>query len=520
MPEMEEINQEDKKRLAEFLAVAAQFHLGDLPTEQPHPLTTNLSALAKENPEEALGILHAIDSSALKVLVDSHDSIINLAHRIQVTLDSEKKIYLCGCGATGRLSLTCEFLWRMAHKGDPLENSVIAFMAGGDVALIRSIEDFEDHPEYGVRQVRELGFTDGDLLIGCTEGGETPFVIGAVAYAAEISSNHPFFLYCNPDDVLKKVAVRSAQILNDDRVEKINLTTGPMALAGSTRMQASTVLMASVGHALLGYKKPEAMGDALENLQSIWNGLHAAFLKPFIIAESSCYAHGGHLLYETDQCLAITILTDTTERSPTFSVAPFENSQDPLSPFSLCHLYLPGAPDPASAWELLLGRNPRTLEWKEIGKRASRERLDGFDFSARLPARRALVNHAVSHQVFKITNREEDMIFNLESLSQTIPMKSVVSIDRHLVLKMLLNMHSTLVMGRLGRYESNIMTWVRPSNNKLIDRTIRYVDLLLKRKGIHASYEEIAAACFSVKGRTPLDHSLVLAVVDSISSKK
>ena len=52
-------------------------------------------------------------------------------------------------------------------------------MAGGDVAIIASVEDFEDHPEFGAHQLLSLGFADNDLLIACTEGGETPWVIGA-----------------------------------------------------------------------------------------------------------------------------------------------------------------------------------------------------------------------------------------------------------------------------------------------------------------------------------------------------
>ena len=47
-------------------------------------------------------------------------------------------------------------------------------------------------------------------------------------------------------------------------------------------------------------------------------------------------------------------------------------------------------------------------------------------------------------------------------------------LERQTLLKMLLNQHSTLVMGRLGRYESNIMTWVSPNNGKLVDRAARY----------------------------------------------
>lgn len=48
-----------------------------------------------------------------------------------------------------------------------------------------------------------------------------------------------------------------------------------------------------------------------------------------------------------------------------------------------------------------------------------------------------------------------------------------------MLIKVILNKHSTLVMGRLNRIKSNIMSWVRPSNNKLIDRAIRYVRHLL-----------------------------------------
>ena len=46
-------------------------------------------------------------------------------------------------------------------------------MAGGDVALVHSLEGFEDFPDFGARHLVELGFGPNDLLIGSTEGGET-----------------------------------------------------------------------------------------------------------------------------------------------------------------------------------------------------------------------------------------------------------------------------------------------------------------------------------------------------------
>ena len=48
----------------------------------------------------------------------------------------------------------------------------------------------------------------------------------------------------------------------------------------------------------------------------------------------------------------------------------------------------------------------------------------------------------------------------------------------HSIMKMVLNNLSTIIMGRMNRYESNIMTYVKPTNYKLIDRATRYVIML------------------------------------------
>lgn len=51
-------------------------------------------------------------------------------------------------------------------------------------------------------------------------------------------------------------------------------------------------------------------------------------------------------------------------------------------------------------------------------------------------------------------------------------------LSHHSLLKIILNNLSTLIMGRMSRYESNIMTYVKPTNYKLIDRATRYVLML------------------------------------------
>ncbi|HRJ67961.1 MAG TPA: hypothetical protein PLW48_12570, partial [Alphaproteobacteria bacterium] len=90
----------------------------------------------------------------------------------------------------------------------------------------------------------------------------------------------------------------------------------------------------------------------------------------------------------------------------------------------------------------------------------------------------------------------------------------------HLFLKMALNMHSTLVMGRGGRFESNVMTWVKPSNKKLIDRAIRYVEYLLLHQNVRGfSYADICYQLFEEAQKMTPAQSVVLLTVESLKKK-
>ena len=81
------------------------------------------------------------------------------------------------------------------------------------------------------------------------------------------------------------------------------------------------------------------------------------------------------------------------------------------------------------------------------------------------------------------------------------------------MVKMLLNAHSTLVMGLMDRYQGNVMTWVRASNNKLIDRSARYIQEILRKSGKSISYEEIVTKIFEEIELLKDNESVVLNVV-------
>lgn len=499
-----------KTKTQEFLKIAPQFQLGHLVTESFHPDTVGLSQLVKTDVKKAHALLADVDRKALKQMESKVAELWELAVTIQDTLKNGHKIFMCGCGATGRLSLVLETLFRQEFGQT---SQVISFMAGGDFALIKSVESFEDKTEYGERQLMELGFGPNDLLLASTEGGETPFVIGACNKAAAVSSRAPYFLYCNPDEVLMPIH-RSREVIENKKIKKINLTVGPMAISGSTRMQSSTVLMLGIGVGLLYRHESETKfrefyADFLHRLTLT----HYEAMAPFTALEAKLYQDKKFVNYVTDPYLGISILTDTTERSPTFSLRGFENRLDHSNDHALSYLFIQEGQSSGHAWSELLWRKPRPVEWKELEGRINLEKVLGFDISSlgwknrklRVPTEDFFVSYDDGKVLFKCGKEEAVFEWGEEPLFN------------HLMVKMLLNAHSTLIMGLLGRYEGNVMTWVRPSNNKLIDRAARYITQLLKMKGKTVPYETVVLKIFEEIEIVNENEPVVVRVVEKLS---
>jgi N-acetylmuramic acid 6-phosphate etherase len=387
-------------------------------------------------------------------------------------------------------------------------------MAGGDVALVEALEGFEDHPTYGARHLPELGFADGDLLVSCTEGGETPYVIGATEKAAAISSNPPYFLYCNSDAVLSHHVERFQRVYRNRKINKICLDVGPMALAGSTRMQASTVLQLVVGLALLHPEEPAK--EMIAELAGTVRDTDFSFLPRFIEKESDIYSSGHHVTYRVKD-YGITVLTDTTERAPTFSLVPFDQLREPRSRYSLCYVSLEDAADAGEAWTRLLSRPPRALDWPEVDPRTTLDYLHQFDFSVNALQRRQVRIPDKTHHEFRLQASRDAIRFELAASTHDVKVNGLPELFQHLLLKQLLNIHSTVVMGRLGRYENNLMTWVSPTNCKLVDRATRYVRQLLVNAGRpHQRYEEIVRRLFIEMRATEPGESVVLRTYRSM----
>src|SRR5436309_4507631 len=243
-----------RKRAEEFLQLSDQFRLGALTTESSHTVTANLSQVAKLDTSAALKLLFDVDDDVVRKYREFAGS--GQAGEIEATvlhaLEHGGKLFCAGCGSTGRLSIQLVAIWRefwqrqgargisCSPSAVELESCALAVMAGGDFALIKAVEGFEDFTEFGKKQIGDLEVSANDVVFAITEGGETSFVIGTAWKGVEVGAK-VYFVYNNPDDVLCKHVQRSREVIEERRIEKINLTTGPMAITGSTRMQATTI---------------------------------------------------------------------------------------------------------------------------------------------------------------------------------------------------------------------------------------------------------------------------------------
>src|SRR5260370_24541280 len=79
-----EMSQTSNNRSEEFLKISSQFQLGVLATEGSHPVTANLSEVAKQDVSAALALLFEVDQDVLRKYHEFVES--GVAARIQETV--------------------------------------------------------------------------------------------------------------------------------------------------------------------------------------------------------------------------------------------------------------------------------------------------------------------------------------------------------------------------------------------------------------------------------------------------
>jgi N-acetylmuramic acid 6-phosphate etherase len=155
-------------------------------------------------------------------------------------------LFYVGAGSSGRIGVLDASEIPPTFGASP--DLVQGIIAGGTTALYRSVEGAEDEGSAGASAMRERGIKNGDVVIGITASGRTPFVLGALAHAKSLGAK-TILLTCNPGCSRWPVAGRSdgpqgRGYSNADLV--IALAVGPEILTGSTRLKAGTATKAAL----------------------------------------------------------------------------------------------------------------------------------------------------------------------------------------------------------------------------------------------------------------------------------
>ncbi len=547
-----------KEKAREFLEREKAFRLGELLTESSHPKTRRLSQTMETDIQAGVRLLQSVDDDIPAALerIFTQESFGRLVEALHEAMHAGRRIFFTGCGSTGRLSILLEAAWRRFWRAmephwsaaERMQEQCVSIMAGGDFALIKAVEGFEDFPNFGRHQLKEAGVQQGDVVVAITEGGETPFVIGTAWQGLDVGA-HVFFVYNNPTDLLCRHVQRSREVIEEPRIGKLDLATGPMAIAGSTRMQATTVELLVVGAALEmaiaqflrenerhvaehAYASvsmtPELplTPQSTQEYRRLFDCLLGQLSSPQVVRsiahavelEEQIYGKHGLVTYLADSLL-LDVLTDTTERSPTFMVPPFRKAGDTTAPASWAFVKNPHHPT-EQAWRDMLEREPRGLTWGpevfkqlnapislqtnppkldnaeilrfRIGNEPDPSRTDAPD-SALVVISGSGVHSApcgsdlagyqsstINHQwkrgaaiTFGPAAEPLDVDEHIHIPCDLPP--SPLRLWEHLAIKLILNTLSTATMVRLGRVLGNAMVWVSPSNKKLIDRGCRLI---------------------------------------------
>ena len=198
---------------------------------EPKIMTTETRNSESENLDcmSSLEIVTLMNREDAKIAPAVKDRLPDIAKAVDICVSSLERggrIIYMGAGTSGRLGAIDAAECPPTFGVSP--DTVIGLIAGGNQIGISLNNDKEDSPECGKADLREIGLTDRDTVIGIAASGRTPYVIGGLDYAAELGCN-TVSIACNNNSIIGKHASLAIEVI-----------VGPEVLTGSTRLRAGT----------------------------------------------------------------------------------------------------------------------------------------------------------------------------------------------------------------------------------------------------------------------------------------
>ncbi|MEX0287496.1 MAG: N-acetylmuramic acid 6-phosphate etherase [Flavobacteriaceae bacterium] len=152
--------------------------------------------------------------------------ISKLVDGLEKRFNKGGRLFYIGAGTSGRLGILDASEIPPTY-GLPHER-VIGIMAGGDVAIRKSVEHAEDDTKQAWKDLLEFDINQNDTVVGIAASGTTPYVLGGIE-DARANGILTAGITNNPGSPLAQLAEIP-----------IEITVGPGFVTGSTRMKSGT----------------------------------------------------------------------------------------------------------------------------------------------------------------------------------------------------------------------------------------------------------------------------------------
>ncbi|MEO9570402.1 MAG: N-acetylmuramic acid 6-phosphate etherase [Polaribacter sp.] len=149
-----------------------------------------------------------------------------LTKQIVNKLQNGGRLFYLGAGTSGRLGVVdaseCPPTFGVPHE------LVVGIIAGGDIAIRKSVENAEDSKNQGWLDLQDHKITDKDVVVGIAASGTTPYVIAALEK-------------CNENNIITGcISCNKNSPLSNTAKFAIDVIVGPEFVTGSSRMKAGT----------------------------------------------------------------------------------------------------------------------------------------------------------------------------------------------------------------------------------------------------------------------------------------
>jgi len=193
-------------------------------TERRNPRTATIDVAA---PLDIVDIIGAEDARVPAAVAGARTDIARAIELLETAFRAGGRLVYVGAGTSGRLGVL-DAAECPPTFGTPPE-MVIAVIAGGAPALVRSVEGAEDDVNAGISAMDERRVNRNDVVVGIAASGTTPFVRAALGRAQALDARTVLVTCSDPPAVLRETC---------DVV--IFVPVGPEVVTGSTRMKAGT----------------------------------------------------------------------------------------------------------------------------------------------------------------------------------------------------------------------------------------------------------------------------------------